>query len=69
MTFHFNVGRSLRKAQADKRVTNKTLADTIGVNPVQVARWRSSEDLKLSRVAQLAHHFEMSIDDFLRIGQ
>ena len=69
MTFHFNVGRSLRKAQADKRVTNKTLADTIGVNPVQVARWRSAEDLKLSRVAQLANHFEMSIDDFLRIGQ
>tara|TARA_R100001480_G_scaffold104374_2_gene107119 strand:+ start:677 stop:886 length:210 start_codon:yes stop_codon:yes gene_type:complete len=69
MTFRFNVGRSLRKVQADKRVTNKTLADKIGVNPVQVARWRSSEDLKLSRVAQLASHFEMSIDDFLRVGQ
>jgi DNA-binding Xre family transcriptional regulator len=69
MTFRFNVGRSLRKVQADKRVTNKTLADKIGVHPEQVARWRSSEDLKLSRVAQLASHFEMSIDDFLRVGQ
>lgn len=69
MTFHFNVGRSLRKAQADKRVTNKMLADKIGVHSVQVSRWRSSEDLKLSRVVELANHFEMSLDEFVRIGQ
>mgnify|MGYP003626382205 FL=1 len=68
MTSHFNIGQSLRRVQAEKRVTNKSLATAIGVNPVQVARWRNSEDLKFSRVAQLASQFEMSVDEFVRQG-
>lgn len=60
-----NVGRGLRQIQAELRVTNRKLAEQLGVTPVQVARWRSRRDMKLSRVVELANFFEISIDDFL----
>ena len=60
-----NVGKGLRQIQAEFRITNRELAVELGVTPVQVARWRSRTDMKLSRVVELAKIFEISIDDFL----
>lgn len=68
-TSRFNIGKSLRKAQADRRVTNKALAQTIGVSHIQIAKWRSKEDMRFSRVAQLADHFNMTLDEFVSMGQ
>jgi len=69
MTYRFNVGKSLRKVQAETRTSNIQLAQEMSVTPVQVARWRSSEDLRFSRVVQLAHHFNLSIDKFAQLGE
>jgi len=68
MISHFNIGKSLRKMQAENRVSNIELAKDLGVNPVQVARWRNASDMKFSRVAQLANKFDMSIEDFAKQG-
>lgn len=69
MKYRFDVGKSLRKVQAETRTSNIELAKSFGVSPVQVARWRSAEDLKFSRVVQLANFFDVSLDDFARLGE
>jgi len=69
MTYRFDVGKSLRKVQAETRTSNIELAKSFNVSPVQVARWRSAGDLKFSRVVQLAEFFNVSLDDFARLGE
>ncbi len=68
MIYRFDVGKSLRKVQAERRVSNIELAKLFDVTPVQVARWRSATDLKFSRVSQLCDHFSISIDEFAGLG-
>ena len=68
MTSRFNIGKSLRKMQAEQRVSNIELANELGVNPVQVARWRNSSDMKFSRVAELAGRFKMTVEEFANQG-
>lgn len=63
-----NVGRSLRRIQFEHGVTNRAIATVMGVNPVQVVRWRNSEDMKLSRVTELARFFRLSLDEFISAG-
>lgn len=63
-----NVGRSLRRVQFEQGVTNRAIATVMGVNPVQVVRWRNSEDMKISRVNQLARFFSLSLDEFINAG-
>ena len=69
MTFRFNVGLALQKAQKSSGISSNDLAKELGVSYMQIYRWQRSDDLKLSRVVELATHFQMPIEQFLRLGE
>jgi len=69
MTFRFNVGLALQKAQKSSDISSNDLAKELGVSYMQIYRWQRSEDLKLSRVVELATHFQMPIEQFLKLGE
>ena len=64
----FNIGQSLRMAQKLTGMTNGDVAKNTGVGPIQVSRWRQWSDMKYSRVNQLADLFNMSVEDFVKLG-
>ena len=64
----FNIGQSLRMAQKLTGMTNGQVAESTGVGPIQVSRWRQWSDMKYSRVNQLADLFHMSVEDFVKLG-
>ena len=64
-----DVGKALKKAQALAGVSNDELAVEFGVTPVQVCRWRHKEDMKFSRVVQLANRLNLSLDEFEKLGR
>jgi len=67
MTFHFDIGLSLRTAQKEFRVSNKQLAQDFGVTEMTIHRWRNSKDATLSRTVDLAERFEMDFESFLEL--
>ena len=64
-----DVGKALKKAQALAGVSNDELAKEFGVTPVQVCRWRHKDDMKFSRVVQLANRLNLSLDEFEQLGR
>jgi transcriptional regulator with XRE-family HTH domain len=64
-----NVGLALKKAQALAGVSNDELAKEFGVTPVQVCRWRHKDDMKFSRVVQLANRLGLTLDEFEQLGR
>ena len=69
MTSPSNVGMALKKAQALAGVTNQELAKEFGVTVVQVCRWRHNNDMKFSRVVQLANRLDLTLDEFEKLGR
>ena len=69
MTSRFNVGRSLRAAQEIRELPNSVVASKMGVGNQQVSIWRHKADNKFSTVKKLADLFEMSLDEFDRLGR
>ena len=67
MTFHFDIGLSLRTAQKEFRVSNKQLAQDFGVTEMTIHRWRTSKDAPLSRTVDFAERFEMDFESFLEL--
>ena len=65
MTFHFDIGLSLRTAQKEFRVSNKQLARDFDVTEMTIHRWRKSKDATLSRTVDLAERFDMDFESFL----
>ena len=68
-TSRFNVGESLRKAQKDRRVTNKSLSENFGVSLVQVGRWRNSTDMRIGHIEAIADYLDMDVYEFLELGK
>lgn len=68
MTFRFDIGASLRKAQAEKKITNRFIAKELGLCEMSVQRMRNSPDAKLSRVVTLAELFDMDVEQFIKLG-
>ena len=64
-----DVGKALKKAQALAGVSNDELAKEFGVTPVQVCRWRHKDDMKFSRVVQLASRLNVTLDEFEKLGR
>ena len=64
----FDLGKSLRKAQADKRVSNVQLAQEFQVSAVQIARWRNAQDWKFGRAVAVADFFKMPLQSFAELG-
>lgn len=69
MTCRSNVGLALKKAQALAGVSNDDLAKEFSVTPVQVCRWRHKEDMKFSRVVELAYRLNVTLDEFESLGR
>jgi len=69
MTFRFNVGLALQKAQKSSDISSNDLAKALAVSYMQIYRWQRSEDLKLSRVVELATHFQMPVEAFIKLGE
>ena len=65
MTFHFDIGLSLRTAQKQFRVSNKQLAEEFGVTEMTIGRWRKSKDASLGRIVDFAERFDMDFETFL----
>ena len=65
----YNVGKAIRRAQAIADVDDKWLANVASSTPEEVKEWREQEDMKVSRVTQLSAIFNMSVDDFLKLGR
>ena len=63
-----NIGKSLKIAQAMTDVKNIDLANRFGVKPQQVIRWRTSEDMSVHKVQELADYLGMTMNDFIKLG-
>jgi transcriptional regulator with XRE-family HTH domain len=68
-TSRFNVGDSLRRAQRERKVTNKSLSEKFGVSLVQVGRWRNSTDMRIGHIEAIANYLEMDVYEFLELGK
>ena len=67
--FHFDIGRCVRMAQAEKQISNVELGRLAGVNSVRVSHWRKAEDMRISRINQLCEIFGMTREEFLAGGK
>ncbi len=65
----FNVGDSLKRAQKERKVTNKSLSEKFGVSLVQVGRWRNSTDMRIGHIEAIANYLEMDVQEFLELGK
>ena len=68
-TSRFNVGESLRRAQKERKVTNKSLSEKFGVSLVQVGRWRNSTEMRIGHIEVIADYLEMDVHEFLELGK
>ena len=67
MTFHFDVGASLRAAQKQTGVTNRQMAKDFEVSEMTIQRWRNAKDATLSRIVDFAERFGMDFETFLEL--
>jgi len=65
---NFDFGKALKKAQIDKGVRSKDLAESLGVYKQQVTRWRSMPDARMSLCMRMAKALDMDLVDFIRGG-
>ena len=63
--YHFDVGRSIRIAQAAQNVSNTELAERMGVCRSRVQDYRAAKDMKLSTVFKVCNALDVDIKDFL----
>jgi len=63
-----NVGKCIRMAQEKRDVTTMKMAEDFNVHRQQVQRWRSSEDMRISRIERFAEYFGMNRNEFLELG-
>jgi len=64
-----DTGASLRVAQAKFKVTGSDLAKAFKVHPQQVIRWRNSTDMKISLATNLSAHFNITLAEFISMGE
>jgi transcriptional regulator with XRE-family HTH domain len=67
MTFHFDIGQSIRAAQKQCSVSNRQMAKDFEVSEMTVQRWRNSEDSTLTKIVRLADYFKMDFESFLEL--
>lgn len=58
----------LRVVMADKMVTNKWLAEQIGMSGITVSRWRSNKhQLALSQLVEISRILKVDVQDLIEI--
>tara|TARA_E500000318_G_scaffold77052_1_gene71797 strand:+ start:2888 stop:3103 length:216 start_codon:yes stop_codon:yes gene_type:complete len=69
MTFHFDIGASLRAAQKQAGVTNRQMAKDFDVSEMTIQRWRNAEDATLTRILNFADYYDETFESFLELGR
>lgn len=58
----------MRVVMADKMVTNKWLAEQIGMSGITVSRWRSNKhQLALSQLVEISRILKVDVQDLIEI--
>jgi len=63
-----NIGKCVRVAQEMRGITSKKMAADFKTTKQQVWRWRNADDMKLSKIEELAEYFKMTLYQFLTVG-
>ena len=66
MTFHFKVGEqitALLESCGDPH--GHVMAKEMGVTPMTIHRWKTAEDMKLSRMIDVCEYFGLTFEEFL----
>jgi hypothetical protein len=66
--YHANIGKSIKVALAIRDIKNIELAEHFNVLPQQVIRWKNMEDHSFHRIQDFCAFFNMSVDEFVRLG-
>lgn len=61
-------GKCLRIAQEMHEVSNKRMAEDLGIAAQQVQRWRNMDNMKIQQVQRIARYFDMTIGQFVKLG-
>ena len=64
-TYHFDVGRSIRIAQAAQNVSNIELAERMGVGRSRIQDYRVAKDMRLSTILKICDALDVDVIDFL----
>lgn len=64
----YHIGKSIRKAQELKGISNNKMCDDFGVVRQQVHRWQTTEDMSVSKAELFAAYFKMPLNKFLSLG-
>lgn len=63
-----NIGRCVRVAQEVRGISSKKMAADFKTTKQQIWRWRNADDMKLSKIEELAEYFNMTLYQFLTVG-
>ena len=63
-----DIGKCVRVAQEMRGISSKQMAADFKTTKQQVWRWRNAEDMKLSKIEELAEYFKMTLYQFLTVG-
>lgn len=64
-----NIKRSVRIALAKKDMTQAEMAKIVGVTPATLSLIINREEIPTGRLEQFATAFEMSVSDFIKLGE
>lgn len=63
-----DVGKCIKVAQMKRTIRSDQMAKDFSVAKQQVYRWRNSEDMSVSKALMFADYFNMSVGEFLELG-
>ncbi|PHR55947.1 MAG: hypothetical protein COA43_14605 [Robiginitomaculum sp.] len=64
-----DLSKSLRLAIAGKGVKHKDLAKQLGTTSQQVSNWIKSGAIKQSSIVSICKAFDMSVSEFIALGE
>ena len=64
-----NIGHCFKVAQSRRGYSNTKVANDFGVYRQQVNRWRTADDMSLSKIVEFAKYFKYSVHTFLKLGE
>lgn len=65
---NIDVGKCIRVAQMKRSIRSDQIAKDFNVAKQQVYRWRNAEDMAVSKASMFAEYFNMSVGEFLQLG-
>jgi len=63
-----HLGNCLKQAIKTKPIWSAELARKLNVKPQQIHQWTQKQDLMFSSVMRITTAFDMSVDEFIALG-